>query len=128
MKDSAAGIVSYVSDLHASSALWALRWLRHYTFQPLFDKDGARNIARSATLRERQLGDLALNLQHVARHDLFIIAQIGDVQAATLNGALQRTCRQSSSSTAAMAQKPPRALAERASALPPKAAAPVMTR
>jgi len=53
MKDSAAGIVRYVSGLHASSALWALRRLRHYTFQPLVGKDGARNIARSATLRER---------------------------------------------------------------------------
>jgi len=53
MKDSATGIVTYVSGLHASSALWAIRRLRHYTFQPLFDKDAAHNIARSATLRER---------------------------------------------------------------------------
>jgi hypothetical protein len=74
MKDSAAGIVRYVSGLHASFALWALRKLRHYTFQPLFGKDGACNIARSVILRERQLGDLALNLQHVGCHDLFIIA------------------------------------------------------
>jgi hypothetical protein len=53
MEDSAAGIVRYVSGLHASFALWALRKLWHYTFQPLFGKDGACNIARSVILRER---------------------------------------------------------------------------